>query len=374
MNLEKAAELVKVHGTPTLFLSARTIRENYRSLAAALPGVELYYALKANEAEAIVPVLHSEGGRFDVASNFEIDLLRAHGIDPSRCIHTHPIKRDADIRYALDFGIRLFVADNAFELEKFLPYRGEARVLVRMAIENPQSLVNLSHKFGAGPLDVFDLIQKAHQMGLSVAGISFHCGSQSEHQAKYIEALEYCRQICRQAALAEIPLEIIDIGGGFPVNYLKPVLPISQFCQPIMEHLDRYFANYRIIAEPGRYIAATAMTLVASVVGKSMRKGVCWYYLDDGLYGSFSGKLYDHSDYPMVVQKTGERQPSILAGPTCDSIDVLYENIHLPELDIGDLLLFETMGAYTSVSATNFNGYPKTKIVVIDTDPTVVIQ
>jgi ornithine decarboxylase len=163
-----------------------------------------------------------------------------------------------------------------------------------------------------------------------------------------------------------ITLDIIDIGGGFPINYLNPVLPVQRFCQPINEYLERYFSKYRIIAEPGRVLSGPCMVLAAKVMGKSLRSGVWWYYLDEGVYGSFSGKIYDHAEYPLLVPRSGETFTSVLAGPTCDSIDVLYENIALPRLEIGDVLLFDSMGAYTTASASNFNGFPKAKIVLID--------
>jgi ornithine decarboxylase len=367
MEYTATAGLVERYGTPTLFMSDSRIRENYRALKAALPNVQLFYAVKANSTEPLVRILAEEGSSFDVSTAAEIDLVRACRVKPGRCIHTHPVKRDGDIRYALEYGIRIFVADNEWELSKFLPYRKKVKVLVRMSIENPAAMVNLSHKFGVAPSKTFGLIRKAHAMGLTVAGISFHCGSQNESHVKYLEALGYCRDICRKAALNKIPIEIIDIGGGFPITYLKSVPPIMQFCRPINEYLDRYFSNYRVIAEPGRYICGTSMTLAARVIGKSLRKGVMWYYLDEGLYGSFSGKVYDHTDYPMVLGKAGKKINSVLAGPTCDSTDIVYENIYLPELEVGDVLLFGSMGAYTTASATNFNGFPKAGIVVVDT-------
>jgi len=143
-------------------------------------------------------------------------------------------------------------------------------------------------------------------------------------------------------------------------------LPMAQFCQPIVDYLDRYFSSYRIIAEPGRVLSGPTMTLATKVMGRSLRNERWWYYLDEGVYGSFSGKMYDHADYPMFLERTGERFNSVLAGPTCDSIDVLYENISLPLLEIGEMLIFESMGAYTTASASNFNGFPKAKIVVVD--------
>lgn len=366
ISFQQAEELVAIHGTPSLLLSRRSLIEAYRTLKSALPGVELYYAVKSNSLSQVVEVLRDEGALFDVCTNGEIDVVRNAGITAPQCMHTHPIKRDSDIRFALEYGIRLFVADNEFELTKFLPYRDKCELLVRMSIQNPSCLVNLSHKFGAAPADTFALVEKAVAMGLKVKGVCFHVGSQNETTLKYIEALEYCRDIYRRAALAGFPMEIIDIGGGFPIDYLSNVTPIRQICQPITEYLERYFGNYRIIAEPGRFLSGGSMALATRIIGKSLRDGVWWYYLDEGLYGSFSGKMYDHADYPLFMQRSGDKHNSILAGPTCDSIDVLYENISLPFMEIGDLLLFGSMGAYTYASASTFNGFPKANIVVID--------
>jgi len=365
MEFRAIQKLVAVHGTPTLFLSEYRLRQCYRSLRAALPGVELFYAVKSNATPRLISVLAEEGSSFDICTNGEIDIVKSCSIEASRCIHTHPIKRDHDIVYALDYGVTTFVADNEHELKKFVPYRDRVRILIRMSIQNPGCLVNLSHKFGVSPENTWDLVGKAHKLGLQVAGISFHAGSQNENPLKYIEALEYCRDIYRKAALAGIDFDTIDIGGGFPIGSLTPVIPMVQFCQPISEYLNRFFSSYRIIAEPGRVLSGPSMSLATRVMGKSLRNGVWWYYIDDGMYGSFSGKMYDHADYPMWVERDGEKTNAVLAGPTCDSIDVVYENINLPRLEIGDLLIFKSMGSYTSASASNFNGFPKAKIVPV---------
>ncbi len=367
MDYQTIKSLVAVYGTPTLFLSENRLRESYRLLRTALPGVALYYAVKSNAASQIISILSQEGSCFDVCSNGEIDIMKECAVAPQRCIHTHPIKRDSDITYALDFGITTFVADNEYELEKFLPYKEQVRIFIRLSIQNPGCLVNLSHKFGVAPENAWSLICKASKMGLNVAGVSFHTGSQNENALKYIEALEYCRDIYRKAALEGINFDTLDIGGGFPISYLTSVIPIIQFCHPINEYLDRFFSNYRIIAEPGRFISGPSMSLATRVIGKSFRNGKWWYYLDEGMYGSFSGKMYDHADYPMWVERSGQKFTSVLAGPTCDSFDVIYDNISLPQLEIGDVLIFYSMGAYTSASASNFNGFPKAKIVLINT-------
>lgn len=363
MDFAELNRLVSVHGTPTLFLSENRLRESYRTLQTALPGVALYYAVKSNATSDIISILDEEGSFFDICSNGEIDVLRTCAIDPKRCIHTHPIKREKDITCALDYGVSVFVADNENELEKMVPFKDRIKLLIRMSIQNPGCLVNLSHKFGVAPEKTWKLIRKAHKMGLTVAGVSFHAGSQNENALKYIEALEYCRDIYRKAALKGIHFEMIDIGGGFPISYLTSVMPMVQFCQPVVDYLDRYFSNYRIIAEPGRVLSGPSMVLAARVIGKSLRNGVWWYYLDEGMYGSFSGKMYDHADYPMFMERIGRRTNSVLAGPTCDSIDVIYENIALPSLEVGDVLFFDSMGAYTCASASNFNGFDKAKVI-----------
>ncbi len=358
--------LVKEHGTPLLSLSRVRLRENFQALQASLSRVDLFYAVKANPHPEILRTLREEGAFFDVCTSGEIGAVAECGIAADRCLHTHPIKTDAEVRAALDFGITLFVVDNEYELEKLLPYRNRLSILVRMSIRNPACIVNLSHKFGVNPSDTFDLVEKSVGKGFDVKGISFHVGSQSANSLKYLEALEYCRDICRKAALAGFPLKIIDIGGGFPIRYITNIPPLQQFCQPINDYLERYFSGYRVIAEPGRFITGSAMVLLARVIGKSRRDGAWWYYLDEGVYGSFSGKIYDHAEYPLTLPRTGEGQLSVIAGPTCDSIDVLYENIVIPELEVGDVIQFDSMGAYTNASASNFNGFPKAKIIAID--------
>ena len=161
-------------------------------------------------------------------------------------------------------------------------------------------------------------------------------------------------------------LDTIDIGGGFPVPYTKHLPSIEHFALPIRRKLNEYFPGMKISAEPGRFISGLCMNLIATVNGKNDRRGVPWYYLDDGVYNSFSGKVYDHCSYEIVTEKDGPTKPSVLAGPTCDSFDIISDSIHLPELEIGDIILVPSMGSYTSISATNYHGFEKAKIITID--------
>jgi ornithine decarboxylase len=363
--------LVATHGTPLLLLSTQTIRQQYRVLQQALPGVKLHYALKPLPHEAVVRALLDEGSSFDLATSGEVDVVRAAGVPPERCIHTHPIKRDQDIRYCLEYGTRTFIFDNPYELPKFLPYKDQVELLMRLSFRNKEAQCDLSLKFGVQPADGLALLRKAIGMGLTVRGLSFHAGSQLLNNFKYIEAISFCRQLFNLAALDGIRLDTIDIGGGYPVPYTDQVMPINYYCHPISAELERLFPGARLIAEPGRFIAAPAMTLVASVMGKAERQGRMWYYLDDGLYGSYSGKLYDHCDYEFMPLskldgKGGNERMSVVAGPTCDSIDVIYNDIMLPELECGELVVSPMMGAYTWASATDFNFFPKATIVVVD--------
>jgi ornithine decarboxylase len=358
-------------GSPLLVVDCEQVRRQYHALKAALPGVDLHYALKPLPHAAVVACLRDEGAFFDLATTGEVELVKAQGIAPERCIHTHPIKRDSDIRDALRYGVTTFVADNPEEIKKFVRYRKKAELLIRVSFRSPDAVVDLSRKFGCEPNAVLGMIELARRLGIRVKGLSFHVGSQAMEPTKYVEAIRACTNIIAEALLAGLPsLDVLDIGGGFPVSYNDEVTPIDQFCAPIRAELAKLPAHVRVIAEPGRFIAAPAAIAVSSVMGKAKRDGRWWYYLDDGLYGSYSGQLFDHAKYPVTALREGEQTfPSVLAGPTCDSIDVIDDNIQLPELDVGDLVVGRMMGAYTWASATDFNFFKRAKVVVMNERP-----
>lgn len=365
---ERIRRLVAIHGAPLLILDCEAVRRQYRALAAALPGVDLHYALKPLPHPAVVTTLMQEDAWFDLATSGEVDLVRGLGVAPERCIHTHPIKRDRDIRDALDFGVTTFVVDNPDELRKFEKYADQAELLLRVSFRSPDAKVDLSKKFGCTPEAARDLLVLAHDLGIRIKGLSFHVGSQAADPRKHVEAVNACGAIIAWNQAAGLPpLAVLDIGGGFPVEYNEDVPPINEFCRPIREALAQIPQDVRLIAEPGRFISAPAITAVSSVMGKALRDGRWWYYLDDGVYGSYSGQMFDHAKYPVdCLDWAGERFPSVLAGPTCDSIDVIDENIMLPELNEGDLVVGRMMGAYTWASATEFNFFRKAQIVVIN--------
>lgn len=364
--------LVVRFGSPLLFIDCNVIRRQYRALAAALPGVDLHYALKPQPDATVVMVLAGEGAWFDLATSGEVELVRRAGIAPERCIHTHPIKRDEDIRKALDYGVTTFVADNPDEIAKFKPFRDRARLLLRMAYRSSDAMVDLSRKFGCDPEGAIALAETAARAGVTVIGLSFHVGSQVGNADAHARAIEICSRLISEAAGHGLPpLEVLDIGGGFPIDYLQPAPDIDKFCRPIRAALAKLPKGTRVISEPGRYICGPAGFCLTSVMGRARRDGRWWYYLDDGTYGSFSGQLYDHSRYPVapVAPHAGPLLPCVLTGPTCDSIDVIAEDIPMPELVDGDLLLGRQMGAYTNATATDFNFFPRARVLVVNVTP-----
>jgi ornithine decarboxylase len=315
----------------------------------------------------VVAELRDLGACFDVATSGEIRLIRSQGVAADRCMHTHPIKSAREIAIALRYGIRRFVVDNPDELRKFTRHRKRVELLLRVSFRNPAAVVDLSRKFGCEAAAVPALLAMAADLGLTIRGLSFHVGSQVADPGKYVEAIAACRDLMADAAARGFEgLDCLDIGGGFPVAYRRDPLPIQRFCQPIRRALARLPRTTRVVAEPGRFIAAPAGTGVAAVTGRAQREGRWWYYLDDGLYGSYSGQLYDHAHYPLeCIGGLGPRHPSVLAGPTCDSIDVIREDLPLPELQMGDLILGRMMGAYTAASASDFNFIPRARIVTV---------
>lgn len=358
--------LAERHGTPLLVLDCAELEHRYASLSAALPGVGLYYAIKALPDRNAIRTLAACGAGFDVASAGELALLRSEGVEPRRSIHTHPIKKPADIKAALRFGCTTFVVDNPAELEKFLPFRHRVGLLLRIRFRNPGAICDLSRKFGCSPEEAPMLLARARQLGIAVKGLSFHVGSQSDGAATHVEAVRSCAAlIARERALGS-PLSVLDIGGGFPADYSGRETDIVDWCRPIVEALDGLPSNIEVIAEPGRYLVASAVTGVFSVVGQAVRDDGRWYYLDDGVYGSFSGQLFDHGRYPLEALADGPTSLATLAGPTCDSIDVIAEQVELPVLSIGDLVVGRMMGAYTAASATDFNALPRARLVTIN--------
>ncbi|TWH46799.1 type III PLP-dependent enzyme [Sporomusa sp. KB1] len=356
--------LADTYSTPLLVLSLEQIELNYKLLAENMPDVKIYYAVKANPDERIIRKLDTLGGYFDVASDGEMRMLNQLGIDSDRMVYANPVKTNSGLKVAHDVGVHKFTFDSESEIEKMATAIPGGTVLLRIRVDNPHALVDLNKKFGVHPDEALELLTKAKAAGLDVAGLCFHVGSQSTSSEAYIAALKSCRKLFDAAKGLGMHLHIIDIGGGFPIPTLVEEPDVAQMAAAIYKVIRQYFPDTEIWAEPGRYICGTAVNLITQVIGTKVRNNQQWYFLDDGLYGTFSGVIFDHWDFELETFKTGKMIPATFAGPSCDSLDIMFRDKHTVPMEIGDLILVPNCGAYTSASATVFNGFAKTQIVV----------
>jgi len=353
--------------TPLLILSRSGIKKQLSDLARVLPGVAIHYAVKSNNHPVILEEVAKNGHSFDIASYRELLLSVEAGGHTKEMIHSHPVKSIPEIENAIGAGACLFVVDNPYEIDKFIPYADKVKLLIRLKVNESVAVVNLSYKFGCEPWEVIQLAEKIKSLGIEFYGLTFHVGSQCLSNRVYIKAIKTSAGLIKQLKENNFDTKLLDIGGGFPVSYTNAVPSIARFCGPIAECLKKNIdPGIKLICEPGRFISAPAVTLVASVIGKSIRSGKPWYFLDDGLYGSFSGRVYDHGRYQVFTNRNTTWKRSVLAGPTCDSFDVIYKDILLPPLDVGDVLSFPAMGAYCAVSASSFNCLKGAEYIVID--------
>lgn len=354
--------------SPLLVLSKKEIRKNYDALQSALPRVKIHYAVKPNNHDVYISEIYNRGGNFDICSAGEIEKVLKTGINPTTLIHSHPIKSIPEFDFAVSHSVETYVVDNFDEVEKFKRYSKKLKVMIRFRINtNSNAVVNLQYKFGIQTKYVLELARKIKEAGHEYYGLCFHIGSQCIYVENYVKAIKAAYKLINQLDLAGFDTKVLDIGGGFPVEYVEPLPAIEDFCKPINKALnDHIRPGIKVVAEPGRFIAASPVTLISSIVGKSLRDGKIWYYLDDGLYSTFSGIVFDHCQYPVVSVKEGNEKLSVLAGPTCDSFDVMYDGLMIPEHNIGDKLMFTATGAYCSASGSNFNALKMAEYKIID--------
>ncbi|RDH74948.1 type III PLP-dependent enzyme [Mycolicibacterium moriokaense] len=363
--------LAAQHGTPLLVLDPYRVVEQCRLLRKHLRGFRLHYAVKTAPHPAVLRAIAASDCGFDVATSPEADLVGALGLPLHRCINTHPIKKLADIDHAYIAGIRTFVVDNPLEAHKFDDLPADIDIIVRLAFGNPAAKSDLSTKFGVSPADAELVVKHVLATGVRFAGFSFHVGSQCATVQPYRDALRSTLDLIAHIdRTLGAPTRIIDIGGGFPVNYREPMPTIEAIAAVVDEVLGDRRDEFTLLAEPGRFLTADAMTLLTSVVGSAARDGRLWHYLDDGVYGSYSNVMTEDVHPPIlalreIVDGVTGYEPVTLAGPTCDSADVIARDYPMPSLSVGDIVVSPMMGAYTSVTSSRFNGIPATRIVEV---------
>jgi ornithine decarboxylase len=370
-------DLAKEHGTPIFVIDHEKIRQNYKEFRENLPTVQAYYAVKANTDPQIIKTMYDMGASFDVASLPEFMIVHKN-IESmpdkerqdwiwDKIIYANTIK-PIDTLQELNKYKPLVTYDNIEELKKIKAYAPDAGLVLRIRVPNTGSMVELSSKFGADPGEAADLIVEAFNMGLTVEGLSFHVGSQCTNFENYVQALQLSANIIHEAETRSgHKITILDIGGGFPVKYNNQVKSFKTLAKRLNTEFKRLFPEgIQIIAEPGRFMVANACTLVSKVVGKAFRDGKPCYYINDGVYHTYSGQVFDHCNYPVRAFKEGENQISAVFGPTCDAFDTITLSAELPELGINDLVYSENIGAYSIASSTYFNGFPPAKVVHIN--------
>ena len=368
--------LAKTHGTPLVVVDHKVLRENYAQFRKYLPRVQAYYAVKANSAPEIIRTFYEAGAGFDVASMAEFLTVHENVKDLpdeqrqnfiwDRIIYANPIKA-TDTLEQLDQYRPLVTYDNYEEVNKIARHAPHAGLALRLRVPNTGSMVELSSKFGALPGEAADLMAFARNAKLEVEGVSFHVGSQCTNIQNYVQALHLAASVFAEAKEREFDLKLLDIGGGFPANYDDTVPAFKVLAQAINTELDRLFPEpIEIIAEPGRFLVASAATAIAQVIGKAVRGGKLCYYVNDGVYQTFSGVIFDHCQYPLKAFTKGPTLLCSVFGPTCDALDTISLAEQLPDMELGDYVYAPNIGAYSAASSTSFNGFPPAQVIHVN--------
>ena len=361
--------ILKRHHTPLMLIKRCVLEKQYKRFRKCLPDVTPYYAIKANPYPSVIKTFIKLGSSFDVASAAEMKKVLDLGASPVKIIFANTIKTPEDIVFARRRKVKLMTFDNEPELYKLAKYYPGAHVLVRIKVTNSGSVVELSLKFGADSEHAFFLLRKAKALGLVPMGVSFHVGSQATNVENYLQALEISSGIFKEAKENGLPLKIMDIGGGFPIQHFDNEVGINfenMACQIKQQMKALFDKNVKFIAEPGRFLVGPAGILATQVIGRTFRNNKNYYYLNDGIYADFSGMVFDHCRYEFKTLRRGQKFLSALAGPTCDSFDTLSLNEEIPELYVGDVVYVKNIGAYSCASAVaNFNGFPPAKIILV---------
>jgi ornithine decarboxylase len=356
---------------PCLVVDLDIIRDNYTNFAKALPDTRVFYAVKANPAPEVLSLLGKLGSCFDTASVAEIEMVMAAGVTADRISYGNTIKKERDIARAFELGIRLFAVDCKAEVEKIARVAAGSRVFCRILCDGAGAEWPLSRKFGCEPAMAVDVLEHAHKLGLEAYGVSFHVGSQQRNQHAWDKALASAAAVFKECGERGLNLSMVNLGGGFPTKYLKNVPTVRTYGNAIFKSLRKHFGNRipETIIEPGRGMVGNAGVIETEVVlvsKKAEEDDVRWVYLDIGKFGGLAETMDESIRYAIKTPRDGaETSPCVLAGPTCDSADVLYEKepYQLPvSLEIGDKLLIEGTGAYTATySSVAFNGFSPLK-------------
>lgn len=351
---------------PFLILDNAIVREKARRFRAAMPRVRPHYAVKANPDRRVVKALLQEGCSFEIASTAELDLLLSLGANVAEVFYSNPMKSRQAIAYAAARGVEWFVVDSVDELRRVHEIKADAKMYLRVATPNIGSDWPLSGKFGAGASETREIISTAAKLGADLAGVTFHVGSQCRNPENWRVGIEKARALFDSMTKAGLKPRMLDIGGGFPVRHVKPIPSVEVIGQVVNEALKAFPAEVQIVAEPGRYMVSDAAYFVCRVIGTATRGGKRWMHWDAGLFGGVI-ETTEGLKYRIRTERSGPDIPWHIAGPTCDSVDVILRDEPLPsDLQEGDFVYLRNAGAYTTAYASEFNGFPLPEVRVFE--------
>ncbi|MGA7983746.1 MAG: type III PLP-dependent enzyme [Burkholderiales bacterium] len=356
----------KKYTRPFLILDTAIVREKARRFHAAMPRVRPHYAVKANPDPRVLKVLVEEGAGFEIASIAELDLLLSLGVPAAEVFYSNPVKSRDSIAYAAAKGVEWFVLDSVDELRRVYGVKSDAKLYLRVATPNIGSDWPLSGKFGVGAAETREIIATAAKIGADLAGVTFHVGSQCRNPENWRVGIEKARTVFDAMAKAGLKPRLLDIGGGFPVRHVRPIPSIEVIGNVVNEALKGFPPEVRVIAEPGRYLVSDAGYFVCRVLGTAARGSKRWLHLDAGLFGGII-ETTEGLKYRIRTDRSGPDVTWNVAGPTCDSVDVILRDEPLPsDLQEGDFFYLRNAGAYTTAYASEFNGFPLPEVRIFE--------
>jgi len=350
---------------PFLLVDSNIIRQKARRFKAAIPRVHPHYAVKANPDPRVLTALIEENVGFEIASIAELDLLMQLGVPAAEIFYSNPMKSRAYLEYAASKGVEWYVLDSVEELRKIVSVKPDAKMYLRIDTPNIGSDWPLAGKFGTHLGDIHEIIQEAVKLKADLAGVTFHVGSQCRNPQNWRVGIERAKKVFADMQMAGLNPRLLNIGGGYPVRHVKPIPSIEIIADVINEAIANLPNNIRIMAEPGRYLVSDSAYFVCRVVGTATRNGKRWMYWDAGMFGGVI-EITEGLRYEIITDRKGSNISWVVAGPTCDSVDILVHDLMLPnDVQEGDFIYIPNAGAYTTAYASNFNGFPLPDVKVI---------
>jgi ornithine decarboxylase len=351
---------------PFVILDTAIVREKARRFRAAMPRVRPHYAIKANPDPRVIEALRQEGAGCEIASSAELDLLTGLGVPAAELYYSNPMKSRQAIAHASAKGVEWFATDSVDELRRIHEIKADARMYVRISTPNIGSDWPLAGKFGAGAVEIREIVATAARLGVDLAGVTFHVGSQCRNPENWRVGIERARGVFDAMLKAGLKPRLLDIGGGFPVRHVKPIPSIEVIGEVVNDALQAFSDEVHVIAEPGRYLVSDAGYFVCRVVGTTTRGGKRWMHWDAGLFGGVL-ETTEGLKYKMRSDRSGPDVPWHVAGPTCDSVDVVLRDEPFPsDLREGDFIYIRNGAAYTNAYACEFNGFPVPEVRILE--------